>query len=141
MLRLCVFRDAKTRLPLKKINAIFKQAVQEETKPDWRGSVNLVFTNDRLIRKLNRVHRKKDKATDVLSFSVDPPVSSEAVFGEIYISCTTAKRQAKALGVDLVDEYVRLFCHGLLHLFGYDHIKSEDARVMRRREDRLLGQE
>lgn len=141
MLRLCVFRDAKTRLPLKKINAIFKLAVQDETEPDWNGSVNLIFTDDRLIRKLNRVHRKKDKATDVLSFSVDPPVSPQAVYGEIYISCTTAKRQAKELGVNLADEYVRLFCHGLLHLLGYDHMKSRDARVMRRTEDRLLGQE
>ncbi|MBI5266299.1 MAG: rRNA maturation RNase YbeY [candidate division Zixibacteria bacterium] len=139
MLRLSVFREAKTRLPLKRINAIFDLAVEEESGPGSSGVVNLVFTGDRLIRKLNREHRKKDKATDVLSFSVDPPTSPQAVFGEIYISCSTARRQAKEMGMELVDEYLRLFCHGLLHLFGYDHIRREDARVMRQKEDRLLS--
>jgi probable rRNA maturation factor len=140
MLRLFIFREAKTRLPLKRINAIFDLATQEEARPGWSGVVNLVFTDDRLIRKLNREHRKKDKATDVLSFSIDPPDSPQAVIGEIYISCSAARRQAKELGVDIVDEYLRLFCHGLLHLLGYDHMRSEDARLMRLREDHLLSQ-
>jgi len=140
MLRLSIFREAKTRLPLKRVNAMFNLLAEEEAKPSWSGVVNLVFTDDRLIRKLNRKHRKKDRATDVLSFSVDPPDSPTAVFGEIYISCSTARRQAKELGVNVVDEYLRLFGHGLLHLFGYDHVRREDARVMRQREDCLLSQ-
>ncbi len=140
MLSLRTFREAKTRLPLKKIKALHELIVGEEAKPGWKGSINLVFTGDRQIRKLNREHRKKDKATDVLSFTVDSPGSSDAVFGEIYIACATARRQAEAYGGSHVDEYLRLFCHGLLHLFGYDHIRRADAEIMRAREVYYLSQ-
>ena len=140
MLSLHTFREAKTRLPLKKINALHELIVGEEAGPGWKGSINLVFTGDRQIRKLNRDHRKKDKATDVLSFTVDSPGSTEAVVGEIYISCATARRQAEAYGGSLVDEYLRLFCHGLLHVFGYDHARRADAEIMRAREAYYLSQ-
>ncbi len=134
MIRLSIFREAKTRLPLKKINGLFTVIVEKESSKGWQGLVNLVFTDDRVIQRLNRVHRKKDKPTDVLSFSVDSPDSSDAVFGEIYISCTTAKRQASAYGGTLAEEYLRLVCHGLLHLFGYDHMKKPDAAIMQAKE-------
>lgn len=138
MIRLHTFREAKTRLPLKKINGLFAAIVEGESKPGWQGSVNLVFTDDRAIRRLNRVHRQKNKPTDVLSFPVDAPEFPDAIFGEIYISCPTAKRQALAYGGTVVDEYIRLFCHGLLHLFGYDHVKKEDAAIMQAKEQTYL---
>jgi probable rRNA maturation factor len=140
MLSLCTFRDAKTRLPLKRIKTLFESIARDEQRPGWQGTINLVFTDDRTIQRLNRVHRRKDKPTDVLSFSVDAPDSRDAVYGEIYISCATAKRQAKAYGATLVDEYLRLVCHGLLHLYGYDHVRTAEAVVMREREDRYLSQ-
>ena len=139
MIRLRTFREAKTRLPLKKINDLFAVIVEEESRPGWQGLVNLVFTDDRAIRRLNRVHRQKDKPTDVLSFPVDSPDSPEAVFGEIYIACPTARRQALAYGGTLVEEYLRLFCHGMLHLFGYDHLKKPDAAIMQAKEETYLG--
>ena len=139
MIQLRTFRESKTRLPLKKINDLFVVIAVEESLSGWQGLVNLVFTGDRAIRRLNRVHLKKDKPTDVLSFPVDLPDSPVAVFGEIYISCPTAGRQAKAYGGTLEEEYLRLVCHGLLHLFGYDHIKKPDAVIMQAKEKTYLG--
>ena len=140
MLNLKIFKTTKDRLPVSKLKALFARVTVGETRPNWRGQVNVVFTDDRSIRKLNKTHRRKDKPTDVLSFPVDPPESPSTVFGEIYISVPTATRQAADYGGTLTEEFLRLFCHGLLHLFGYDHMKPSEARSMQNRERKYLGE-
>lgn len=138
-MRLHTFREAKTRVPMKKINALFEMITSDEAGKNWRTDVNLIFTTDGHIRRLNSRFRKKDKSTDVLSFTIDEPEEPGGTFGEIYISVPTARRQADRYGHSLTHEYLRLFCHGLLHLFGYDHMKEAEAREMTRREERYLG--
>jgi len=55
------------------------------------------------------------------------------------ISVPTAAKQAGQLGRSLDDELTALLVHGILHLCGYDHERSErDARHMRRRERLIL---
>jgi probable rRNA maturation factor len=83
---------------------------------------------------LNRQYRKKDKATDVLSF----PFGDDDLLGEIYISLQRAKIQARRYGVSYNDELKRLLIHGLLHLMGYDHIKRTDRALMEAREECYL---
>jgi len=78
------------------------------------------------------------QSTDVLSFNIDLPEDTGNIFGEIYISVPTATRQAKRAGHSVLREYLRLSCHGLLHLFGYDHEKQSDAAVMLKRENHFL---
>jgi rRNA maturation RNase YbeY len=64
-----------------------------------------------------------------------PPV----LLGDVVISVPTAKRQAAALGHSLRDEVARLLVHGVLHLLGYDHERSErDALLMARKEKAVL---
>jgi rRNA maturation RNase YbeY len=140
MLNLKIFKTTNDRLPASKLKALFVGVTEGETKPNWRGRVNVVFTDDRSICKLNKTHRGKDKPTDVLSFPVDPPDSPSAVFGEIYISVPTATRQAAVYGGTLTEEFLRLFCHGLLHLFGYDHMNPSEAKAMQARERKYLGE-
>jgi probable rRNA maturation factor len=110
----------------------------EEAEQNVRGEINLIFTNDVEIRKLNKTFRRKDKSTDVLSFNIDKPISAELTLGEIYISVNTAVRQARAFKVTLGEELLRLFCHGLLHLLGYDHIKANERLKMEKREKYFL---
>jgi probable rRNA maturation factor len=97
-----------------------------------------VFTTDRRIRALNKKFRNLDRPTDVLSFGFDDPEDPEDTFGEIYVSVPTAKRQARQYGITLTDELLRLACHGVLHLFGYDHVKTAEAKEMEAREDHFL---
>ena len=93
-------------------------------------STAVILCSDYMIRKLNRQYRKKDKATDVLSFCF----GDDDLLGEIYISLQRAKAQARRYGVSYEDELKRLLVHGLLHLMGYDHIKRADRAVMEDRE-------
>lgn len=102
-----------------------------------RGAVSVLLTGDREIRRLNRTFRKKDKATDVLSF----PAPAEGVdghggmAGDLAISVETAARQAEGQGHRLTAELQILALHGLLHLAGFDH--ETDAGAMARREAAL----
>jgi probable rRNA maturation factor len=133
-----IFKEVSARIPRQKIFKLFQKIMSEETEPDAGSRVNLIFTTNRRIRELNKSHRGKDKATDVLSFNIDDSAGADSVFGEIYISADIADRQAKDYGNNFSTELLRLTCHGLLHLLGYDHIKESDASKMQQREQYFL---
>jgi probable rRNA maturation factor len=122
-----------------------------------RGRLSIALVSDRRIRALNRTFRRKDYATDVLSFPArdSPPqrtqrtrrekpaltsessVSSvvESFLGEIVIARGVARRQAREARHSELTELRVLALHGLLHLLGYDH--EHDRGEMRRTEQRL----
>ncbi len=118
------------------------------------AELSIVLTDDASIRQLNRTHRGKDKATDVLSFSqleesgrrLAPPrlgrdaARGVAVLGDVVISTDTAARQAQDAGITLTQELERLLVHGVLHLLGHDHVRGgPQARRMKQEERRLLA--
>lgn len=139
-MKLQIFKEAGGRIPRKKLRELFELIVEEEAEPGGSARVNLVITDNRNIRRLNRDFRKIDRATDVLSFNIDSQAEDDGTFGEIYISSAVADRQARENKIAFSDEIIRLFCHGLLHLFGYDHIRKADQRMMRSREEDCLRQ-
>ena len=97
------------------------------------GEVSVLLTGDAAIRTLNRKYRRKDKATDVLSFPAAE--MTEGVAGDLVISLETALMQAEERGHTLEMEIKVLLLHGLLHLAGYDH--EADNGMMHRKEARL----
>ncbi len=109
------------------------------------SAFTIILTGDRYIRDINRRFRDRDSATDVISFcnreEPFPAVGEGAEdLGEIYISLETAETQAGEYGVSPTQEIARLIVHGILHLVGYDHEKSEKERVkMEKIEDALLA--
>lgn len=103
--------------------------------------LNAVLADDAYLQALNSSFRGKNTPTDVLSFDLrtaaDPP--GQGAGGEIYISLPAAARQARELGVPLLEETARLLTHGLLHLAGYEHETSTELEAMEAETDRLLG--
>ena len=99
-----------------------------------RSSATLVLTDDDEIRALNRRYRRHDRATDVLSFHLQElageqdPAGAGVNLGDIVISVETARR--RAAGKRLQSELERLAIHGLCHLFGHDHKRPGEAKVM-----------
>jgi rRNA maturation RNase YbeY len=128
------------------------------------SELSIELIGDRRMHRLNRVYRKKDRPTDVLSFpmrDVRPgqrpaargqgqevranllrPLASRPapeLLGDIVISVPTARRQAQQAGHSVDEELAMLMIHGFLHLCGYDHERGErEARRMRRRERAML---
>ncbi len=106
---------------------------EAQTAVGLKGEVSVLLTTDGGIRGLNRRFRKKDKATDVLSFPVED--ASLGLAGDLAISVETAARQATEQGHRLSVEVRVLVLHGLLHLAGYDH--EIDNGAMAKKEQRL----
>ena len=100
-----------------------------------KAELSIVLTTDRQIQKLNKVYRKKDKPTDVLSF----PMEEQWLLGDIVIALPTTRRQAVEKGVSMRDELVELLAHGLLHLLGWDHRTAAEDKRMRRETARLVS--
>lgn len=98
-----------------------------------KGEVAVLLTTDDGIRGLNRRFRKKNKATDVLSFPAGD--TGAGISGDLAISVETAARQAAGQGHSLSVELRVLMLHGLLHLKGFDH--ESDNGKMARREAKL----
>ena len=96
-----------------------------------QGELAVLITGNSEIRKLNRIFRKKDKPTDVISF----PSDVEGVAGDIAISLDIARANGRELGHGTLTELKVLILHGLLHLSGMDH--ESDNGQMARREQRL----
>ncbi|MGB0124055.1 MAG: rRNA maturation RNase YbeY [Silvibacterium sp.] len=100
-----------------------------------KGSVTVLLTGDAEIRRLNREFRRKDKATDVLSFPAGESIGRARAAGDLAISVETAAREADRRGHSLDLELRVLLLHGLLHLAGFDH--ETDSGEMERKESQL----
>jgi probable rRNA maturation factor len=96
------------------------------------GEVTLVLAGDGTLRRLNREYRRRDRPTDVLSFTGS---GGREGLGDIVISVKTAERNARGEGRRLAQELEILALHGFLHLLGYDH--ETDDGAMDRLEGRL----
>ena len=105
------------------------------------AELGILFVGDQRMRTLNRQYRGKDRTTDVLAFAMrEAPHSSSSLLGDVVIAVPTAARQAKEGQRSLDEELTVLLVHGILHLCGYDHERSEkEARRMHRRERMILG--
>jgi probable rRNA maturation factor len=136
-MKIDIIPAVKGKLPRQRIKKLSRLIEDKEAAP--AATISIIFIDDREIKKLNKKFRGKNKATDVLSFNYDDESGDDTVWGEIYISLETAKRQAREMGEALDDEILRLCCHGLLHLLGYDHKRRSDEAVMRLKESHYLG--
>jgi probable rRNA maturation factor len=112
------------------------QALLEEARAPKRRPLSILLCGDAKMRALNREWRKKDKATDVLSF----PSDGDAL-GDLVIDVPYAARQARQRGHSTAREVQVLLAHGVLHLLGHDHETDDGTmfRLQRRLVARVFG--
>ena len=86
-------------------------------------------------QELNREYRKKDYATNVLTFdyTLEPVVTADLV-----LCAPVVEKEAKDQGKTLQAHYAHLIVHGALHAQGWDHELDEDAQVMELRETEIM---
>lgn len=94
--------------------------------------ITLRIVGAREARRLNARFRKKDYATNVLSF----PYGEGR--GDVVLCHPVIRREARAQGKAVAAHYAHLVVHGVLHLRGYRHEKKREAQRMARAEARLL---
>lgn len=135
------------------------EAVTGALNQTSKMKAEVVFTDRDGIRKLNRETRGVDKVTDVLSYPSLDGIKGKTLtkkncateldggyifLGSIVLCEDRIKEQAKELGHGYTEERDYLLIHGLMHLFGYDHMTDDDKKEMREKEKaalKLLGRE
>ncbi len=116
--------------------------------------INVLVTDNEGIRAINRISRKKDEATDVLSFPMfdfipgelppdlaqrTDPQTGLLPLGDMAISLERAREQAKQFGHSTKREIGYLTIHSILHLLGYDHLDEGPMKAqMRAKEEEIL---
>lgn len=118
-------------------------------------SAELAFVNADEILALNTSHRGIAQVTDVLSFPSLDGIKGKVLtrdeypyetehgrlhIGSIAICEQRAAEQAAEYGHTTEREIIYLVLHGLLHLFGYDHIDEKDKSEMRALEKQIIGE-
>lgn len=107
----------------------------EITKTLTQNDLEVIFTDNPSIQKLNKQYRNIDEPTDVLSFPLECDFPN-TLLGSIVISTDYAKKKAEELKHSVQEEITLLYIHGLLHLLGYDH--EVDKGEHRAKEEALI---
>ncbi len=125
------------------------QRVLKEEKLKNETELSIALIGQGKMRKLNKRYRNKNKVTDVLAFSELKTLkgkfgtgSFQKVhgLGEIVLCLREIKKNAKKFNSIFEKELNRCLIHGILHLLGYDHEKSEaEAEKMRKKEEYYFG--
>lgn len=121
------------------VKRISKKVLKQEKK---QGDISIVFVDAERIQDLNKKYRGEDKVTDVLSFGQDSIISEffnlpKTCFelGEIIVCLIKVKQNAQEFKSGFEKELKWVIIHGILHILGYEHEKSEkQAERMREKE-------
>ena len=148
------FVDIEEKEEYKKlIEKVVDTCFKEENMIYTNLYLNVILTNPENIRIANKEYRNIDKETDVLSFpmfqkqEIEELIEKskteeqvvEDVLGDIIISIPRVEEQAKEYGHSFERELAYMVVHGFYHLMGYDHIKEEDKKIMRPKEEYILN--
>jgi len=101
--------------------------------------INLLLSNNKKIKILNKKFRNKNKHTDILSFPFDKKIknSKEIYLGDIIISFNYMNKPKNLSNFNFKKKTIKIFIHGFLHLLGYDHVKNKDYIKMLNEEEKI----
>jgi probable rRNA maturation factor len=120
----------KDTLPRHKVARWLKAALDT----DAELAVRLVDTEEG--QALNRDFRKKDYATNVLTFDY---AQEPVVMADLIICAPVIEQEAQEQGKSLEAHYAHMLVHGALHAQGWDHIKKKEAEAMEAREREIMA--
>jgi len=125
------------RLPLSapRVRRVVEAVLRGERR---QASISVTFLGRDAMRRLNARHKGHDAPTDVLAFALGEP--GGLAVGDVYVCRYVAAREARARGIPLAQELVRLVVHGTLHALGHEHPEDESRTrsAMWRRQERYV---
>jgi len=107
------------------------------------AELSILILTDSQIEEFNRIYLNREGPTNVIAFPMqEGPFGNITpnLLGDVVISIETAFRESKEGGMSLEERFNELLIHGILHLLGYDHEKTEnEAEIMNKKAEELLG--
>jgi len=102
-------------------------------------SLTVLLSQNKGIKKLNKKFRNKNKATDILSFPAEKKfnIKKNPYLGDIIISYDFINKPKLLTNLEFKKKLIKIFIHGFLHLFGYNHVKLKDFKKMLKEEEKI----
>jgi rRNA maturation RNase YbeY len=119
-------RQALHKISPQQIQKTAQALLNALDSPD--GELSILILDDPQIARLNQQYRDRQGPTNVLSFPMQEGDFSGVnpnLLGDVVISIETAAKEGEKMGITVAERFKFLLIHGILHLFGYDHEKSE----------------
>ena len=120
----------RAALPRHKVARWIRAALQ------YDGEITVRIVDASEGQALNRDYRKKDYATNVLTFDY---TQEPVVTADLVLCAPVVAKEAEEQGKTLEEHYAHLLVHGALHAQGWDHDEEEDAQVMELRESEIMA--
>jgi len=120
----------RAALPRNKVARWIRAALQDD------GEITVRIVDASEGQALNRDYRKKDYATNVLTFDY---TQEPVVTADLVLCAPVVAKEAEEQGKTLEEHYAHLLVHGALHAQGWDHDEEEDAQVMELRETEIMA--
>ena len=100
-------------------------------------SFTLLLSNNKNIRRLNKLFRNKNKSTDILSFPANKKqkIIKEIYIGDIIISYNFIDKPKSQSSKFFKEKLIKIFIHGFLHLLNFNHNKNKDYIKMLKEEE------
>ena len=145
MIKVNVFSEEKAwSKRLKNKDIFFKKICDAFPKKykflNKKVTFTLLLSNNKKIKKLNKIFRKKNKSTDILSFPLEEKIkiSKNTYLGDIIISYNYLDKPKLQNLKSFKEKVTKTFIHGFLHLLGFDHKKNKDYSKMLKEENLLF---
>ena len=145
MIKVSVFSEEKAwAKKLKNKELFFKKICKAFPKKykflNKKVTFTLLLSNNKNIKKLNKVFRKKNKSTDILSFPLDKKIKikKNTYLGDIIISYNYLDKPRSQDLKSFKEKVAKILIHGFLHLLGFDHKKNKDYSKMLKEENLLF---
>jgi probable rRNA maturation factor len=141
-LRLRLFVQNKTGRKGVPLTRSFENWVKAALATRRRGwtEVNIIIVDEVAARSFNSQFRRKNYATNILSFPYEPlPGEKTGLLGDLVICPAVVASEAAEQGKPLRHHYAHLTVHGVLHLLGHDHEAGPEAARMEALEIRILA--
>lgn len=100
----------------------------------WALNLEICTKSD--IIKVNQYYRNKNTASNIVS--IEYQMNNNYLAGDIFLCHDIIKHEAKKQNKIILDHYYHLIIHGLLHIYGFDHINNHDADIMENIEIKIL---
>ncbi len=121
-------------------NRILKNLPKKYRFKNKKTIVTVLLSNNLKIKQLNKIFRKKNKPTDILSFPINKKVNNKIFYlGDIIISYEFMNKPKKINIIEFKEKVTKIFIHGFLHLMGYNHKKNKDFEKMNKEEIKLFN--
>tara|TARA_Y100001970_G_C14208979_1_gene845769 strand:+ start:1056 stop:1511 length:456 start_codon:yes stop_codon:yes gene_type:complete len=129
---------------IKNISQLFNKIIKNLPKKYFLKNkitiITVLLSNNSKMKSLNKFFRKRNKPTDILSFPIKKKIDKNFFYlGDIIISFEFMNKPNKINLPEFKKKVAKIFIHGFLHLYGFDHKKNKDFNKMQKEEHKLFN--